>query len=114
LREERNSLKDKLAKLNELENTKFTLQVENANLKAEREAWTHYLNTKPEYNQMSPGSIVYNLSKQADEAQYLSNQVKQMELDRDNQIKLTGLLEDHVSFSSLAIDNMRDIDLLLQ
>lgn len=86
-----------MAKLDELENTQFQLQVENTNLKAEREAWTNYLDSKPEYNQVSPGTLVYNLSKQADEAQYLLNQVQQLEKDRDHQIKLVGLLDDHVA-----------------
>lgn len=97
LREERNSLREQLTTLEKIKNEKFTLQVENANLLSERNAWTRYLEFKPEYNQQSPASIINSLSKQASESKYLSRQVEQLQTELENQYKLISSLEIHVN-----------------
>lgn len=74
------------------------MEIENANLRAERDAWARYLESKPEYNQQTPSSIINSLTKQASEAKYLEDKVQQLITEIDNRNKLVQLLEDHVSF----------------
>ncbi|CAO3631873.1 unnamed protein product [Mucor hiemalis] len=108
LREERNSLKQQLNSLDEIKNDKFLIEVENANLIAERESWARYLDAKPEYNQQSPASIIGSLKRDAIESKYLKREVQQLQDDLQNQFKLIGSLEDHIDdLKKVALENER-------
>lgn len=96
LREETNSLKQQLLKTEEIKNAKFVLEVENANLRSERDAWTRYLESKPEYNQSTPSSIIYDLTKQVDNGKYLTARIEQLEQEIETQNTTIHLLEDHI------------------
>lgn len=97
LREESASLKEQLLKTEEIKKSKFILEVENANLLAERDAWVRYLDQKPEYNQHSPADIVYHLTKQVEEGKFLNKKVELLEQMVEDQNKTVCYLEDHVS-----------------
>ncbi|KAI7893146.1 uncharacterized protein EV154DRAFT_479588 [Mucor mucedo] len=96
LREERNSLQERLKGLSDIENQKLSVDIENANLRAERDTWTRYLSTVPEYNHLTPGTIVYNLTKVADKADYLETKVTFLEKEMHDKTELVKLMEDHV------------------
>lgn len=108
LREERNSLKEQLNTLEEVKNAKFLIEVENANLIAERESWARYLDDKPEYNLQSPASIIGSLKRDAIESKYLKKEVEQLQNDLQNQFKLISSLEDHIDeLKKTALENER-------
>lgn len=96
MREETNSLKQQLLKTEEIKNAKFVLEVENANLRSERDAWTRYLESKPEYNQLTPSSIIYDLTQQVDNGKYLTTRIEQLEQEIETQNTTIHLLEDHI------------------
>lgn len=97
LRAENNSLQQRVSDVNEVKKAKLLLEIENANLRAERDAWTRYLDSKPEYNHQTPSTIIFNLSNRADEANYLDLRVKQLVSELENKTQLIYKLEDHVS-----------------
>ncbi|KAG2199461.1 hypothetical protein INT47_011573 [Mucor saturninus] len=79
LKEENNSLQKRLTGLLGIEKQKLSLDIENASLRTERDAWTCYLSTVPEYSHQTPETLVYNLTKQADKADYLETKVTFLE-----------------------------------
>lgn len=77
-------------------NEKLLLDIANENLRAERDAWTRYLETVPEYNHQTPGTIIYHLSKKADEAKYYEYKVEQLQKELKTKGELVKLMEDHM------------------
>ncbi|KAG2199435.1 hypothetical protein INT47_011547 [Mucor saturninus] len=103
LKEENNSLQKRLTGLSGIEKQNLSLDIENASLRTERDAWTRYLGTIPEYNHHTPETLVYNLTKQADKADYLETKVTFLEKEIHDKTELVKLMEDHVRDVKVAI-----------
>ncbi|KAI7893210.1 uncharacterized protein EV154DRAFT_161012 [Mucor mucedo] len=103
LKEENNSLQERLKGLSDIENQKLSVDIDNANLRAERDSWTRYLSTVPEFTHQTPGTIVYNLTKQADQAEYLQTKATFLEKELLDKTELLKLMENHVRDVKVAI-----------
>ncbi|KAI7890354.1 uncharacterized protein EV154DRAFT_603340 [Mucor mucedo] len=103
LKEENNSLQERLKGLSDIENQKLSVDIDNANLRAERDSWTRYLSTVPEFTDQTPGTIVYNLTKQADQADYLQTKATFLEKELLDKTELLKLMENHVRDVKVAI-----------
>ncbi|KAI7893217.1 uncharacterized protein EV154DRAFT_161120 [Mucor mucedo] len=96
LKKENNSLQERLKGLSDIEKQKLSVDIDNANLRAERDSWTRYLSTVP-------GTIVYNLTKQADQADYFQTKATFLEKELLDKTELLKLMENHVRDVKVAI-----------
>ena len=103
MKEENNSLQERLKGLSDIENQKLSVDIDNANLRAERDSWTRYLSTVSEFTHQTPGTIVYNLTKQADQAEYLQTKATFLEKELLDKTELLKLMENHVRDVKVAI-----------
>ncbi|KAI8643696.1 hypothetical protein BD408DRAFT_414398 [Parasitella parasitica] len=97
LRAEKESLSQQLTAVDKIRETNFQLEVDNIKLRAERAAWTSYLESQPDLNSQSPESIIYGLTKQAERASILRRSIEQYQSQSKNQLSVITSLEEHMN-----------------
>ncbi|KAI8380870.1 hypothetical protein BD560DRAFT_323463 [Blakeslea trispora] len=97
LRSERDGLQRQADALSELRATNFQLEAEIAQLRAEQADWATYLASQPEYSQQTPDSIIYQLTRKAEEAVFLKRTVEQYQTQVKDQWHVIQSLESHLT-----------------
>ncbi|OBZ90754.1 Spindle assembly checkpoint component MAD1 [Choanephora cucurbitarum] len=97
LRSERDGLQRQAEALSELRATHFQLEAEMAQLRAEQADWAAYVASQPEFKQKKPDSVIYELTRKAEEADFLKRTVEQYQAQVKDQWHVIQSLESHLT-----------------
>ncbi|KAI8339214.1 hypothetical protein BC941DRAFT_268269 [Chlamydoabsidia padenii] len=97
LREEKYSLESKVRNMEQLVAENMRLDILNARLEAEKLEWAGYLEKEDGLGYETPQGLVYNLTKEREEARSAMDQVSSIKSELENRDKLILELENHIT-----------------